>query len=319
MNKVQNFDVSLVSVVFSFRNEEEVIDELIARLRKTFETAKLNFELIFVNDRSNDGSLELLSSYARIDNRIKIVNMSRRFGVSPCVLAGFEVSSGDVVVYLDTDLQDPPELIPTLVEKYKSEKADVVYTTRLSRDGENAFKMALTKVAYRVIGLFSSIEVPVDSGDFKLLSRRVVREILKMPEAELYLRGLVTWVGFKQVPVFYNREKRFAGEAKFSLFGSTGPSKMFVLGLISFSTGPLYLSLLAGFFVSGLSFLYLIAVILMKIIGWNLPGWSTIMAAILLLGGTQLIMIGIVGLYLGNIHYEVKRRPRYIVDSTVNL
>lgn len=304
----------LISIVLSFRNEEENIPELISRLHKSLKTTGCGYEFIFVNDDSTDNSLQLLMEMQKNDNAVKIINMSRRFGSTPCVLAGMRLAKGDAVIYMDTDLQDPPELIPELVSKWK-EGADVVYTTRVSRDGENPLKMWVTKKAYRVLKLFSEIDLPVDSGDFKLLDRRVVREVLKLKEKDAFMRGLVSWVGFRQVQVFYAREKRFAGKTHYSIFG-LGPISAFTSGLTSFSLAPLSLSLIIGFLVSVGAFMYLVAIIVMKFLNMNLPGWSAIMVTMLFLGGTQLFTVGILGIYIGRIYNENKKRPNYIIEST---
>jgi glycosyltransferase involved in cell wall biosynthesis len=305
----------LVSVVLSFRNEEEVLPELVHRLRDAFKTVSDRYELIFVNDASNDNSLALLQAMSRDDKRVKVVNMSRTFGVSQCALAGVAYSSGDAVITMDADLQDPPELIPELIEKWR-EGADVVYTVRKSRAGEPVIKMKVTRWAYNVLRLTSDIDIPVESGDFKLMSRRVVDALLRLNEKDPFLRGLVRWVGFKQVPVYYSREARFAGKSHFAFYGRKAVWN-FLSGVTSFSLLPLHGALVLGFAVSIGAFLYLIAIFIMKYVGWNLPGWSAIMATLLFLGGTQLITIGVLGIYIGKIYEEAKARPNYIVESVV--
>jgi glycosyltransferase involved in cell wall biosynthesis len=309
----------LLSVVFSFRNEEEVLSELVKRMHQTFEPLGIDYELIFVNDSSDDGSLELLMKYHREDKRIKIINMSRRFGVAPCVMAGLKHSKGDAVVYMDADLQDPPELIPELLEKFK-EGADVVHTTRTARKGENVFKMWLTKQAYRIINFVADIDIPENTGDFKLLSRRAVKHIICLNEYDPFMRGLVRWIGFKQVQVFYERQPRFAGQTHFSLFKSLNPIKEFIRGLISFSELPLYFALFIGFFVSTGAFIYLLYIVITRIFfAMHRPGWPAIMVTVLFLGGTILFTIGILGLYIGKMHHEIKGRPPYIIESKVGI
>ena len=307
-------DCSL-SVVLSFRNEEENISELIQRLHKSIQPMGLDYEFVFVNDASTDGSLELLMVKSKEDCRVKIINMSRRFGVSECTLAGMKYSRGDAVVIMDADLQDPPEVIPKLVEKWK-EGADVVYTTRTSREGESRFKMWVTGLAYRALNRASDIDLPVDSGDFKLMSRRVVNELMTLNERDPFLRGLVTWVGFKQVPVFYHREKRFAGETHFPLYRS-GPAKAFLGGLASFSFLPLNFLLAAGLMTFFAGFLSLAAAMGMAVLQWDGPVGFGLMALMLFLGGGQLLGLGILGVYLGRIYNEVRNRPNYIVGSTI--
>lgn len=306
----------LISIVFSFRNEEKVLLELVRRVDNVFKEylKKYEYELIFVNDDSTDKSLEILMGLREKNKNIKIINMARRFGVTPCVLAGFSEAKGEAVIYMDADLQDPPELIPELTEKWE-EGAEVVHTIRTKRHGENFLKLWLTKKAYKIINYISDIELHENAGDFKLLSRRVVDEILRLKESDPYMRGISRWVGFKQAEVFYERDARFAGESKFRLFNSLNPYREFVRGITSFSSLPLYFALFFGFFVSAISFIYVVVVIITKFLEMNLPGWSAIMAATLFLGGTILFTIGVLGIYLGKIYDEVKGRPRYIIKN----
>jgi len=189
----------LVSVVLSFRNEEEVLKELVHRLANVFEPITQDYELIFVNDASSDNSLDVLKTMSLEDSRIKVINMSRTFGVSQCALAGMAYASGQAVITMDADLQDPPEVIPELIDKWR-EGADVVYTVRKSRAGESRMKLKVTDWAYRILRLTSEIDMPIESGDFKLMSRRVVNSLIRLNEKDPFLRGMVRWVGFKQVP-----------------------------------------------------------------------------------------------------------------------
>jgi dolichol-phosphate mannosyltransferase len=311
--------MSRVSVVFSFRNEEDNIPELIRRTRAALSVSEVEYELIFVNDCSNDRSLELLTAEAQTDDRIKIINMARRSGVSPCVLAGFSYVSGDAVIYMDTDLQDPPELIPQLIEEWRK-GADVVNTTRLSRAGEWPIKMWITKQAYRLIRMTSDIDMLMDTGDFKLLSRRVVKELLKLDEYDPFMRGLVRWVGFKQVQIFYNRETRYGGKTHFPLLTSSGPVRALLSGITSFSSFPLYIAFVLGLIVSVVTFVYLLAMAAVRIIsGIPMPGWSSETIAILLLGGIILTCVGILSIYVSRINREVRRRPNWIIDNVMNL
>jgi Glycosyltransferases involved in cell wall biogenesis len=307
----------LLSVVFSFLNEEENLDELIRRTAAACEQTGLEHEMIFVNDNSRDRSEEILRRHAAEDPRIKILNMSRRFGVHPCQLAGIRYAKGDAVVYMDTDLQDPPEQIPNMVEQWRK-GAEVVHMQRTHRDGENAAKMWLTVQAYKAINLFSEIQFPVNVGDFKLLDRRVVDELLNIREEDPYMRGLVCWVGFRQVILQYRREARFAGETHVPLLGS-GPVKEFLRGVTSFSSMPLYLVFLLGLGVSALSFLMILTVLVWKALGLTVPGWTGLMIAVFFIGGTLHMSIGVVGLYIGRIYNSIKGRPLYIVGNTVNV
>ena len=306
----------LLSVVLSFRNEADVIPELIARLDAAITSADLDYELVFVNDDSTDRSLAVLEEHRARNPRIKILNMSRRFGVAPCVMAGFQYARGDAVVYMDTDLQDPPELIPTLAAKWR-EGADVVYTVRTDRQGESRVKLAITRAAYQFIQRLSSIALPVEAGDFKLLSRRVVDELLRLGEQDLYMRGLVTWVGFRQVAVPYERQPRGAGVTHFPLLGSMGPITTFVAGFTSFSHAPLVFFLLLGLFFGAASKLTLLGMILAWLVG-SPPSVAAALVAIgVLCWATLLFGIGVLGLYLARIHREALGRPRYIVASAI--
>ena len=305
----------LISVVLSFFNEEENIPELVRRLRVSLKNRR--YELIFVNDVSTDRSLELLKQLAAGQNDIKVINTSRNFGVSICVLAGMRYAKGDAVIYMDADLQDPPELIPSLLEKWQADpETEVVYTTRRSRAGEGALKMAITRLGYRILQATSDIELVPNSGDFKLLSRRVVNELLKMHEAKPFVRGMVTWVGFKQVQVLYDREARHGGESHYPTLGWRVISNFLDSALISFSDVPLKIALILGFIVSGGAFLWLVGVFVMKFLGYTLGGWAAIMSTMLVLGGVQLLTIGVLGLYINAIFRETRHRPRYIVKDT---
>lgn len=308
-------DINLISVVFSFRNEENVLEELVTRVSRAIATTGCKYELIFVNDDSTDGSLALLLNLSRNYEQIKIINMSRRFGVHPCVLAGMRYSSGDAIIYMDADLQDPPELIPEMLQKYR-EGADVVNMTRIDRRGEHPLKMWITKVAYRAINKLSDIAVPENTGDFKLLSRCVVDHLLTLRESDPFMRGLVYWVGFRQDTIHYIREARFAGDTHFSLF-SGGPAKEFLRGITSFSVVPLYLSLFIGFIATLVAFGNIISILIMKLMGKTLPGWAAIMTSTLFLGGTMHMCIGIIGIYVGKIYTESKQRPLYIVKDLI--
>ncbi|MBC8338819.1 MAG: glycosyltransferase [Alphaproteobacteria bacterium] len=298
---------TLVSVVLSFRNEEDVIPELIDRLDDVFTTAKLGYELIFVNDDSTDRSLEILKKSAEANPRIKVINMSRRFGVSECVMAGIAFSTGDAVISMDADLQDPPEVIPELVEKWRN-GAEVVYTVRTERDGEHPLKMWLTRMAYRAINASSEIDMPVNAGDFRLLSRLACDKLLELGEMDPYPRGLVPWIGYRQEAHYYRRDARAGGEGHFSLFNSLNPYKTFISGLTSFSMAPIFLIFLIG---GGVSLFSLIGLIFS---GGGTTGW--IMFA-LLLWGSLMFSLGLVGIYVGRTYKDVRGRPHYIVKDTI--
>ena len=312
--------MKLLSIVFSFRNEEQNLAELIQRTVKTVNSLNnWKYELIFVNDDSNDNSEKILIDHQK-KFPIKIINMSRRFGVGPCVLAGLHESKGDAVVYMDSDLQDPPEIISELVKKYEKD-IDVVHTKRTKRFGENKIKLFLTKIAYRVINLTSTIPLPVDAGDFKLLSRRAVDHVNGLNEYNPYVRGLTVWVGFKQDIVEYERQSRYAGRSKFpSLLSISywhGATSEFVRGITGYSTGPLYL----GIFIGLLSILFAIILIVytfyIKLIGEAVPGSSGIIITISFFSGMILTTIGITGLYIARIYEQTQGRPKYIIKNII--
>jgi dolichol-phosphate mannosyltransferase len=307
---------SKISVVFSFRNEAEVLDELIDRVCAMFKGEGCPYELIFVNDNSTDASLDILLARAKSDKSIKIINMSRNFGVGECVLAGMKYSNGDAVIYMDTDLQDPPEVIPELLEKWR-EGADLVFTRRTSRDGETAFRLWATKMAYRIINAVSEIDMPIEAGDFRLLSRRAVEELLKLPEAQPYMRGMTQWVGFERAEVRYKRAPRSAGETHFPGVFSKGPVKTFVDGVTSFSMFPLYLVMYAGLAGTAIGLGGLVLTALASILGWSCATAGWVFFALLLWGGVMIGM-GIIGLYIARIYRDVRGRPHYIVKDTVN-
>ena len=314
-----------VSVVLSFFNEAHVIPELLTRLRKSLQTCVERgtigrYELVFVNDASTDGSESILLREIESQGDVVLINTSRNFGVSECVMAGLEAAVGDAVIYMDADLQDPPELIPEMIERWvNDENVDVVYTTRRDRAGEHQAKLALTHFGYRLIRSISEIDIPVDSGDFKLLSRRVVDELIKLRERKPYVRGLVSWVGFNQVQVMYDRAPRFDGprNTKFPVFSRRVIYGYLDRALISFSDAPLKAALFLGFCISVLAGMYLVVVLIQKIMGWYVPGWPALMAAIVFLGGVQITIMGLIGLYVGSIFSQVKGRPNYIIKNIV--
>jgi dolichol-phosphate mannosyltransferase len=241
--------------------------------------------------------------------------MSRRFGVAPCVMAGLAHATGDAVIYRDADLQDPPELIPEMVKRFR-EGAEVVHTTRTHRDGESKAKSWATKAAYRVINYFSEIPLPENTGDFKLLSQKVVREILKLPEYDPYMRGLSVWVGYHQDFIYYRRQSRFAGHTHFPLFGK-GPVREFIRGLTAFSAAPLYLSFYVGSLTCLIAIGFIVYAIVTKLAGLATPGVSGVLVAVAFFSGIILVTNGLIGLYVARIYNEVKRRPPYIIKNVI--
>ena len=309
-----------ISIIFSFRNEEKNILELVTKINQVFEgLSNWEYETIFVNDDSSDSSekilLELQKKYP-----IKIINMSRKFGPGPCVLAGFDNCSGDCAIYMDSDLQDPPEIIPKLVQKFEN-GVDVVHTRRTKRLEESFIKIFLTKIAYRVINISSNIPLPVDAGDFKLLSRRAVNYVNNLNEHNPYIRGLTVWVGFKQDFVDYERQGRFSGESKFpSLLSARywyGASAEFVRGITGYSTGPLLLGIFIGLFAILFSFILIIYALYAKFSGAAIPGSSGIIIVVAFFSGMILTTIGITGLYIARIYEQTQGRPRYIIKNVL--
>jgi dolichol-phosphate mannosyltransferase len=307
-----------LSVVLSFYNEEEVLPELIRRLRAVLgPLCGDRYELIFVDDDSTDRSAEVLAAEAEGRGDIKVIAMSRNFGVSVCAMAGIRCARGDAVVILDADLQDPPELIPKLVEAWQSDpEVEVVNTVRLSRRGESRLKLLVTRIGYRILGAVSEVEIIPDAGDFKLLSRRAVDELVKTDEKRPFLRGLASWIGFRQVSVPYHREGRFTGVSKCPVYSGKVVNYFLDTALVSFSGAPLKLVLLLGLLVSAGGAAFLAAVLGMKAFGWTLPAGSLLAAAVVLLAGVQLLAIGFLGLYVNAVLAEVKRRPGYVVKGT---
>jgi len=312
-----------LSVIFSFYNEEAVLAELIRRTNSVLlglvgEKKISDYEVIFINDASTDKSSEIIKEHAERYGKIILVEMSRNFGNSECVFAGFKIATGDAVVYLDADLQDPPELIGDMVDAWcREDDIEVVYTTRNKRAGEHPLKLMLTKFGYRLVNLVSDINIPLDSGDYKLVSRRALNHLLLLNEQVPYTRGLISWVGFKQKQIFYDREPRFDGreQTKFPVLSRRVISGYLDRALISFSDVPLKLILFFGVILSLASFLYLIIVIVQKIMGLHEPGWPSLMFAVLMLGGFQLSVLGVMGLYIGGIYKQVKNRPLSIIDK----
>ena len=305
--------MKLLSVVFSFRNEEGNIKELVNRINISLEKlTNWNYELIFVNDDSTDNSesilLELQKKYP-----IRIINMSRNFGVDPCVLAGFRNAKGDAIVYLHTDLQDPPEIIPDLIKKHE-EGFDVVHTIRTKRKGESKFRMLVTRIAYLLINILSDINLPIEAGDYKLISRKALDKILNQREFRPYVRGLSVWVGFKQTFYKYERQARGSGKSKMPLL-SEGPVTDFVNGITSYSLKPLYIGIFFGFLSIIISVLLIIYALYLKFNNLAIPGSTSIIIAISFFSGILLFTLGVIGIYLARIFEQTKGRDQYVIKE----
>ncbi len=301
-----------LSVVVPIYNEEAVIPELYRRLSQVLDQLTDSWEIVCVNDGSRDRSQELLVELHQRDPRVKLVNFSRNFGHQIAITAGMDYAQGDAVVIIDADLQDPPELITEMVAKWR-EGYEVVYAVRREREGETAFKLWTASLFYRLLRRITDVDIPLDAGDFRLMDRRVVLTMRRLREKHRFMRGLSSWVGFKQVGVEYDRAQRYAGETKYPL------RKMMRLtmdAITSFSYLPLRLSTYFGFLLAGLSLLGILVTVALRLSGNNaFYGQATTLVSVLFLGGIQLIFLGIMGEYLGRIYDEVKNRPLYIVST----
>lgn len=310
MSHARDVRVSLVLPVY---NEEPVVPELLRRLDLLL--ADLDpgrrWEVIFVNDGSKDRSLELLEAGCRQDARLKLINLSRNFGHQIAITAGVDHAEGEAVVIMDADLQDPPEVIASMLERY-GEGFDVVYAVRRRRHGESWFKRGTAALFYRMLKRLVGVEIPTDTGDFRLMSRRVVLALRGLREANRFVRGLVAWIGFRQTAVYYDRSARFAGDTHYPLHRML---RFAMDGIVSFSTLPLrvatFLGVMSGIVALGVA-LWVLFVVLTGV--QAVPGWATLMIAVSLSSSAQLLMIGILGEYLGRVYDEVKRRPLYLVD-----
>jgi dolichol-phosphate mannosyltransferase len=302
-----------LTVVIPEFNEEQNVVPMFERLVASLEECVAGLEIIFVDDGSRDATWDRITDLARRDSRVRGVRFARNFGHQAALTAGVDAARGQAVVIIDGDLQDPPEVIPEMVSKWR-EGYEVVYGQREHREGETWFKKFTAAGFYRLLQSITSVQIPVDTGDFRLMGPRAVAAFRALPERNRFIRGLVSWIGFPQTAVGYHRLARELGETKFPV------RKMlrFALdGITSFSFLPLRLATMVGFLVSLLSFVYIVVVIILKAMGINYPGYTSMMASILFLGGVQLIMIGILGEYIARIFDEVKRRPLYLVgDST---
>jgi len=305
-----------ISVIIPIYNEEENIDLLYKRLTGVLHNLKLSYELIFVNDGSRDKSLELIKKLTKQDPEVKYIDFSRNFGHQIAVTAGLDKSVGETIVIIDADLQDPPELIAEMYAKIK-EGHEVVYARRKKREGESPLKKFTANAFYRILSRITDVDIPVDTGDFRIMDRRIVEELKKMPEQHKFLRGQISWIGFRQTYVEYDRDERHAGNTgytyrkmlRFALDGITG-----------FSDFPLKIVTFLGIVVTGFSFLVLVYVLLSRFV-WEdyAPGWASLMLSVLFIGGIQMIAIGIIGEYLSRMNSNLRQRPLYIVrESNIN-
>jgi dolichol-phosphate mannosyltransferase len=301
--------------VIPAHNEEGVMKELAVRLVEVMDALDGDAEAILVDDGSRDRTYELMLEAARTDPRFRLIRLSRNFGHQIALTAGVDLAAGDAVIVLDADLQDPPEVVLELAARWR-EGYDVVYAVRDARKGETRFKRATASWFYRGFNRISEVQVPVDVGDFRLVDRRALDVFSTMRESNRFVRGMFAWIGLSQTGVVYTRQERFAGETKYPLrkmlrFAATG--------VISFSSAPLRAALRLGFLVSGVSFALAIWSVIVKLSElYEVPGWTSLVVVTTFIGGIQLIVLGVIGEYIGDIHDEVKRRPLYVVGELEN-
>ena len=307
-----------ITMVIPVYDEEKVVNECYKRVKENLEKIEnYTYEIIFVNDGSKDKTLEILESIAYTDAKVKVISFSRNFGHQAAVTAGLKNVSGDAIVILDADMQDPPELIPDMIKKWE-EGFEVIYGKRSTRKGESSFKLLTAKMFYDTLNALSDVEIPKNTGDFRLVDRKVVDTINSLPEHNKFLRGLFSWVGYKQYAYEYERQERFAGETKYPL------KKMFKLasdGIISFSSKPIKLVGGLGIFSITISIIILIYALASYIFKLNQlsAGWTSIMVAITFFAGVQLLSLWVISEYIGRIYDEAKGRPQYIVDKKINI
>jgi dolichol-phosphate mannosyltransferase len=304
--------LGLLSVVAPVYNEEALIDEFYSRVCTALEGVE--FELVLVDDGSSDGTQAALERLAASDPRVRVIYLSRNFGHQTALTAGLDHAGGDAVVMLDADLQDPPELIPKMLDNWRA-GCDVVYAVREQRDGESRFKLATARWFYSLFDRLAQVELQHNSGDFRLLDRQALDALLSMRERNRFLRGMTVWVGYTQAAVPYRRDPRYAGETKYTF---TKMLRFSLDAISSFSDRPLQLATLLGFVISTLAFIAIPVVIVLRLTHSYLPGFGAITITVLLLGGIQLITIGIIGEYVGRIYDEVKGRPLYLVRARRN-
>lgn len=302
-----------LSIIIPIFNEEGNLSKLYDRLSKVAQSLNVSYELIFINDGSYDNSLSIIMSFANSDKHVKYINFSRNFGHQIAVTAGIDNCTGNAVAIIDADLQDPPELIGDLYHKM-NEGYQVVYARRKSRSGESFMKKFTAKIFYRILAKITAIKIPIDTGDFRIMHRKIIDVLRLMPEQQKYLRGQIAWAGFKQTYIMYDRDERYAGETGYTY------KKMIRLaidGITGFSNLPLKFATVAGFIVSGITFLISLYALYARFVSKDfVPGWTSLILAVLFIGGVQLISIGIIGEYISRLSTNVRSRPLYIVENS---
>lgn len=307
-----------LSVIVPCYNEEAVIEEFYKRTKKAFEGLKdIEPYIVFINDGSSDKTGYILDQIAQNDSHARVIHFSRNFGHQPAVTAGLNTCESDLAIIIDADLQDPPELIPELIEVHRNEKASVVFCVRKKRKGETFFKKMTAKMFYKTMNNLSEVEFPRDTGDFRLVDRKAINAFNQLKEKGKYIRGLICWIGFKQVPFYYDRDARFAGETKYPLKRMLSFAKK---AMLYFSKKPLKLSISLGVGAVLAGIVYALWIIFGQIFGiiGTVSGWTSTIILIIFFGGVQLLTIGVLGQYIGVLFDEAKNRPEYIIDEKRN-
>ena len=300
-----------VSIVVPIYNEMSLLNELMTRLQFIMNAnQQYQWELIYVNDGSSDGTGEKLTHFVKSNSNLHILHLSRNFGHQIAITAGMDYATGDAVIVMDGDLQDPPELLPSFLVEWEAGH-DIVFAVRSRRKAESIFKKLACFVHYRILEKMADTRIPLDSGDFRLMSRPVVETLKRMPEHNRYIRGMVSWVGFSQTSITYERDPRFSGPPKYTLIKLI---RLAMDGMFSFSKVPLRTITVLGYMLSVCSFLGLVFVVFSRFFNHSIPGWSSLMACQLFMGGVQLCGLGIIGEYIGRIFDEVRQRPLYVVQ-----
>jgi dolichol-phosphate mannosyltransferase len=306
-----------LSIIVPCFNEELVLRETNRRLLATAEQSGMDFELLYVDDGSADSTAEILRQLHAEDARVKVLRLSRNFGHQFAITAGLEHASGDAVVLIDADLQDPPEVILEMLARWDEGCWDVVYGTRIDREGESLWKLGTAKLFYRLINSLSDVAIPLDTGDFRLMDRKIVDALLSMPERDRFLRGMVSWLGFRQLALPYRRAARFAGTTKYPMRRML---RFAMDGILSFSVVPLRIATMVGLTASVMALIGCCWALGVRLLGHHwVAGWTSLLLTVLFMGGVQLVCLGVVGEYVGRTYWETKKRPLYLVQEQLGL
>ena len=301
-----------LSIVVPCYNEEGCLRELHGRLTRSAEATGQDYEIVLVNDGSRDRSWEIMRELAEADPRLVAINLSRNHGHQLALTAGLDLCRGERILIIDADLQDPPELLGPMLAEMESQQADVVYAVRRARAGETAFKRGTAKLFYRMLSRLAEIEIPLDTGDFRLMSRRALDALQSLPEQSRFIRGMVAWIGFRQVPIPYDRAERHAGRTNYPLGKMT---RLALDAVTGFSTAPLRFASHIGLWLVAASMLLLVYIAIGFLTGSAIPGWTSLMLVVVILGAVQMFVLGMIGEYLGRLYVEAKKRPLYIVSE----